>query len=196
MFAVYVKKTTRMVKGSVFGRGLSTLPIGSPLTRFETIPETLYRIHNSGNIKLRSFERRIAAGMQGEFSYDLHEKDGMVWPVTEDVFTEPNGMSLRPKCDLQRQQVMNHGGSKLKIFVLPAGMEVPSKLILVHEHTDHYSMQVRIPMTFEEFNKELNLMLKGLKTLSKDEFLQMFGDSEASSLVDEEDDEETEAFDN
>jgi hypothetical protein len=157
----------------------------NPLTRFETVPETLYRVHGSTNIKLRSYEQRVAAGMTGNFSYDLHEHDdGLVHPTKGEFFTGPNGMSLRPKGDKQKELVLSIPEDKVKVFVLPAGMKVPSKLVLYHEHTDHYSMQVKEPMSLNDLNKELSTMLKGLKYLSKNEFLALY----------EEDDEE--AYDN
>jgi hypothetical protein len=184
MFAYYATKTVGRVQGNISRRAFSNK---NPLTRFDYVPTTLYRIHGTGLIKLRSYEKRIAEGMQGEFSFDFHEKNGMVSPMVGEFFTKPNGMSLRPKCDRQKELVRNYAGDKMNIFVLPVGMKIPSDLILLHEHTDHYSMQVRVPMSVNDFNKELNTMLRNLKILSKSEFLALF---------DEEEEEETEAFDN
>jgi hypothetical protein len=78
-------------------------------------------------VKIRSYERIVAAG-RIPASFDLHETDGLVLPASGKFYKGPNGMSLRPKCDMQRNFV-SASTFDPTIFVIPSGTQIPDELV-------------------------------------------------------------------
>jgi hypothetical protein len=147
-----------------------------PLTRFDVAPITLFRVQNSVPVNIRSYERIVAAG-RIPTSFDLHETDGLVLPASEQYYKGPNGMSLRPKCEKQRKLVTDLNDDP-KVFMIPCGTQIPDKLILIHEHYDHYSLQAREPVTLEDLNTLLTSFLQSVRTFTKNEFLDLFNNED------------------
>lgn len=62
----------------------------------------------------------------------------------------PNGCSLQPPESRTFQEVVrNFRGSKVGIYIIEKDTELPSDLVILHEHSDHYSLQAtkEMPLT-------------------------------------------------
>ena len=97
----------------------------------------------------------------GRTSFDIAERDGRVWPrdPEEARFLGPNGMSMRPKGPMLAVIVASFRGGKPSILEVPAGTAIPPELVLLHEHSDHYSVQPASPMTLAQLNTALTRFL-------------------------------------
>lgn len=138
------------------------------VTRFTTLPQTLYRVQAKLPTKLRDYDTQMALKRT---SYDLKLRDGhMVMPSEGETFTGPNGMSLRPDGDNMRRILAGFKGSPT-VFTLPVGLQLPPTLVVLHEHTDHWSMQARVPMPFADFNHELTKLLEAAPKQTREEFI-------------------------
>lgn len=146
----------------------------SKVKRFTVVPQTLYRVQAKLPVNLRCFDKQMALGRS---SFDLKVQDGLVRPAEGPTFTGPNGMSLRPASDVMKRIVENFVGTPT-IYTLIPGLALPDKLLLLHEHSDHYSMQVREPMSLDDFNQTLTLFLKTLPSQTKEQFLAARNDEE------------------
>ncbi|KAJ7774865.1 hypothetical protein B0H16DRAFT_1508684 [Mycena metata] len=143
------------------------------LGRYDYLPEELFRINNSKNIILRAYEEQIK---RGRTSYDLHlHADGMVHPKPGDLFERPNGMSMRPDGPFLQELIRGFKGRNIVIYRLPKGLKLPPDLILLHEHTDHHSMQCAVPMTLATLNAKLTAFcLEHGEQLTKMEFVERY----------------------
>jgi hypothetical protein len=54
--------------------------------------------------------------------------------------------------------------------------QVPLDMVLILEHSDHYSLQVNKPMTLDQFNTSLTNYLQSLPSQSMQEFLDEYND--------------------
>lgn len=136
------------------------------ITRFTIVPQTLYRIQPKLPVKLRDFDTQMA---KASASFDLKLKDGFVHPAEGDQFIGPNGMSLRPASDIVTDVVRR--SKETTIYTLICGLSLPDHLILLHEHTDHYSLQVRKPMSHQDFNDALTEFLKSQPSQTREQFI-------------------------
>ncbi|KAJ7119936.1 hypothetical protein C8R43DRAFT_1136950 [Mycena crocata] len=67
--------------------------------------------------------------------------------------------------------VRNFQGHDVKIFLIKQGTPLPPSLTLLHEHSDHYSMQCVKSMTLNDLNSELTqFMVKHGRVLDKFQF--------------------------
>eukprot|EP01087_Luapelamoeba_hula_P007389 TRINITY_DN1816_c0_g1_i1.p2 TRINITY_DN1816_c0_g1~~TRINITY_DN1816_c0_g1_i1.p2 ORF type:complete len:119 (-),score=14.60 TRINITY_DN1816_c0_g1_i1:37-393(-) len=66
-----------------------------------------------------------------------------------------NGASLRPNTPMLQEVIRNFRGRHTTVYRLPQDTPIPDDLILLHEHTDHFSLQCAVPMTLSELNKKL-----------------------------------------
>jgi hypothetical protein len=145
---------------------------GKLIGRFtEAVPTTLFRMQSGKRAALRPHHLQVAKGSP---SFDLHLHDGKVLPMdpADDVFRGPNGMSLRPKGQMFAVLLDRFKGNH--VYEIPGGTELPKSLVLLHEHTDHYSLQTTAPVTLEELNSVLTRFLSkatGVRHYpTKDEF--------------------------
>lgn len=119
-------------------RGLST---AAPvlLGRFNKTPIVLYRIQGGEKVSLREHSEQVKLKRT---SFDLKlGADGLVHPATGENFIGPNGASLRPGGFVFGEIVANFRGPRMRIIEIPAGVDLPKELVLLHEHSDHYSLQ-------------------------------------------------------
>ncbi|KAI5825828.1 hypothetical protein EV122DRAFT_206377 [Schizophyllum commune] len=135
----------------------------------DVVPTELARVQSGRNIRLRDYEQQRA---NGRLSYDLKLKDGKVLPAEGPNFIGPNGCSLRPPLSPMFQEVVrNFRGRNVTIYVLKEGTPLPPTLQILHEHSDHYSMQCTKPMTLEELDAELTKFFEAhARVLDKFEF--------------------------
>jgi hypothetical protein len=126
----------------------------------------------AGRVQLR--ERAVQAALKRtSFDYSLGP-DGLVHPATGDRFVGPNGCSLRPAGPTLYELVAHRRGDA-RLVLVPAGTRVPDGLVLLHEHSDHYSLQTASPCTPAALNARLNAFFKSLPTtMSRDEYLQRY----------------------
>lgn len=163
-----------MVTPSLRTLSMSTSSKKMKVKRYEIVPCTLYRVQPKLPVRLRNYDEQMALGRT---SFDLKVIDGLVRPAVGPEFTGPNGMSLRPAGDFMRNLVAEYKNAVTIYSFLP-GTPLPDNLLLLHEHTDHYSLQVREPMTFDEYNHALTEFLKTLPSQTKEQFLAAMDDDE------------------
>ncbi|KAH9819415.1 hypothetical protein DFH28DRAFT_23889 [Melampsora americana] len=135
----------------------------------ERIPYELARVQSGRFVNLRDYETQVKLK---RFSYDLKLKDGKVMPAKGDQFIGPNGCSLRePFSPTFQEVVRNFRGVNILIYIIPEGTALPKTLTLLHEHSDHFSLQCNQPMTLPELNEEITQFLeKNARTISKEEY--------------------------
>ncbi|KAG6860972.1 hypothetical protein C0995_005208 [Termitomyces sp. Mi166 len=155
----------------------------------DKVPVDLARVQSSRNVKLRDYETQRELK---RFSYDLKLQNGKVLPADGPNFIGPNGCSLRPPLSPTFQEVVrNFRGANIIVSVIPEGAlatncislfseltpflgqgtPLPSTLQILHEHSDHYSMQCTKPMTLNELNDELTkFMTANSRTMDKEQF--------------------------
>ncbi|KAG6916843.1 hypothetical protein DXG01_005142 [Tephrocybe rancida] len=153
-------------------RGFATkAPPSRPLLGRYTdkVPVDLARVQSGRNVKLRDYETQVKLK---RFSYDLKLQDGKVLPAEGPNFIGPNGCSLRePLSPTFQEVVRNFRGSNIIISVIPEGTPIPPNLTILHEHSDHFSMQCTKPMTLDELNNELTeFITANAKTMDKEQF--------------------------
>lgn len=144
----------------------------SRLVRYTQLPLTLYRIQPTLRVALRDYDTQVA---KGRTSFDLKLHDGLVLPMTGDTFHTPNGMSLRPNSPKMLDILSKFKGSPL-IFSLLEGMVLPKGLVVIHEHTDHYSLQTTEPVTLPELNERMTKLLASCMHSTREQFLEAQND--------------------
>ena len=143
------------------------------LGRYNHIYKDLFRVNATSKVILRDFE---AQKKLGRSSYDLVIKeDGLVHPSNSDNFEGPNGASVRPNSPFMQEIIRGFKGKGVSIYLLKEGTPLPPDLVLLHEHTDHHSIQCTRPMKLAELNDMLTKFCKthGEK-MTKQEFVERY----------------------
>ena len=99
----------------------------------------------------------------GRSEFDLSAHDGLVLQrvaTPDELFLGPSGTSMRPKGQMLAVIVANFKGARSVIYEVPAGSAIPAELVVLHEHSDHYSVQPAAPMTPAKFNAALTAILQ------------------------------------
>ncbi|PNY23832.1 Uncharacterized protein TCAP_06225 [Tolypocladium capitatum] len=104
---------------------------------FRRFPKDLFRVNNGLQVQLREWspKRRV---------FDIKVSDRWVKPLALDPlsYQAPNGASMRPNSPYQQQLVSRlFKGRDVIVYSIPAGTHLPEHLLLVHERSDHYSLQ-------------------------------------------------------
>ncbi|KAF8316765.1 hypothetical protein DL93DRAFT_2134684 [Clavulina sp. PMI_390] len=143
------------------------------LGRYTKTPYELFRINASKKVILRDF---VDQQKKGRSSYDLHvQPDGLVHPRPGDTFDGPNGASVRPNGAMMQEVVRNFRGKNTTIYRILPDRELPDDLILLHEHTDHHSIQCRVPMTLKELNKKVTeFCIANGEEMTKEDFVKRY----------------------
>ncbi|KAJ3239123.1 hypothetical protein HDU81_006454 [Chytriomyces hyalinus] len=144
------------------------------MQRYTTFPVTLFRIQPRLPVGLREHAAQMA---KNRTSFDLKTHAGLVQPMVGDTFHTPNGMSLRPVGPKMISILENFKGDP-RIYRMQEGTPVPKSFVVIHEHSDHYSMQVAEPMSLNDFNGKLTAYLESLPSQSKQEFLDQWNDED------------------
>ncbi|KAI9012994.1 hypothetical protein BC832DRAFT_548542 [Gaertneriomyces semiglobifer] len=139
------------------------------LGRYRVVPVDLFRINATDKVVLRDYE---AQRKMKRTSYDLHVKeDGLVHPKDGPNFEGPNGASVRPNGAFLQELIRGFRGRRTTIYRIPEGTELPPELVLLHEHTDHHSIQCTKPMKLAELNKTITeFVQKHGEKMTKDQF--------------------------
>jgi len=61
-----------------------------------------------------------------------------------------------------------------RVIEIPEGAEIPQGLVLLHEHTDHYSLQPSRPMKPAEFIGLVGTFVKPFQLLTQDEYAKAY----------------------
>lgn len=94
----------------------------------------------------------------------------------------PNGASVRPNTFFMQEIIRNFRGKDTTIYRLPQGTPLPEDLVILHEHTDHHSIQCTRPMTLEELNKAVTKFCKDHgEKMTKEEFVEKYPFDEADA---------------
>ncbi|KAJ3402891.1 hypothetical protein HDV05_008164 [Chytridiales sp. JEL 0842] len=144
------------------------------MKRFTRLPITLFRIQPRLPVSLRDYDTQLA---KNRSSFDLKLHNGLVLPMESKEFTTPNGMSLRPANE-KMVKILEafRGGDDLRIYRLQENSLLPEDLVVFHEHSDYYSMQVAKAMSLGQFNQRLTEYLMTLPSQSKSEFMEWYND--------------------
>ena len=140
------------------------------LPKFVKTPVTLFRIQSNSKVKLREYFRQKSDNRPA-FDFKL-QSDGLVHPIKGDVFTFPNGMSLRPAGPSMYELLSNYRGNTL--FLIPKDTPIPSQLILYLEHHDHYSLQTSVKCTEKELNNNLTTFISRMQVITKQAYFEQF----------------------
>ncbi|KAL9099500.1 MAG: hypothetical protein Q9163_005005 [Psora crenata] len=142
---------------------------------FTAVPKELFRVNNGTSVTLR--DRNI----KKVGSYDLLTEGGKVKPKALDPksYAAPNGASLRPNTSNQNRLVQSFKGSNTIIYAIPSGIKLPDDLVLVHEYSDHYSLQAAQDMTLEEINTKItNFLNEHAEKFTKEQWLKKYPEPE------------------
>jgi len=131
------------------------MPTSKLLGRFTVLPRELFRVQAGMMVSLRDREKQTSLG---RFSYDLELRGGKVLPAVGTNFNGPNGMSLRPPTKFFFE--IAAGFEDPVIFKIAKGTSLPDTLTLLHEHSDHYSLQTAVPCSLSELNARMSSFLK------------------------------------
>jgi len=136
--------------------------------RHTVLPLPLFRIQSGDKASLREYEDQKK---KGRTSFDLKlGADGKVHPAPCPEFIGPNGASLRPGGFNFGEIVATYRGPRIRIYELPAGLALPPTLVLLHEHSDHYSLQTTAPVSLEALNKTLTEVFQRYPPITKEAY--------------------------
>ncbi|KAJ7132881.1 hypothetical protein C8R43DRAFT_653580 [Mycena crocata] len=143
------------------------------LGRYTALPLELFRIGPTPAIILRDHAVQKAHGRR---AFDVRlQPDGLVHPKPGAQFEGPNGMSMRPLGNNLHELVDIFEGPDITMYRLPKGLQLPDDLVCLHEHTDHYSMQCRVPMSLYTLNRKLmDLCVRHGERLSPNAFIDRY----------------------
>jgi len=140
------------------------------LGRFtDSFPLELARVQSGKSVNLRDYDSQVKLK---RLSFDLKTHDGKVLPALGPNFLGPNGCSLRePFSPTFQEVVRNFRGTNIVVYVIPEGTPVPKRLTLLHEHSDHFSLQCAEPMSLSDLNKEITeFLLTSARAITKEQF--------------------------
>ncbi|XP_004343292.1 hypothetical protein CAOG_07433 [Capsaspora owczarzaki ATCC 30864] len=88
-------------------------------------------------------------------------------------FLGPNGASLRPAASPTLHEVLCNWRGNCILYKIPAGTPLPAGLTLLHEHSDHYSLQTTKPISLPDLQKAMTAFIAPFKLQqTREEFLE------------------------
>ncbi|KAM4067046.1 hypothetical protein HRG_001052 [Hirsutella rhossiliensis] len=136
-----------------------------------TLPTNLFRVNNGPQVRLREWSRQRRV-------FDICPANGLVKPLALDPksYRAPNGASMRPNSPYQQHLVSNlFRGDGVIVYSVPAGTQLPQDLLLVHERTDHYSLQPGREMTLQDLNDIITTFLRRNATVyTREQWLEAY----------------------
>lgn len=112
---------------------------------------------------------------KGSRIYDYTLSDaGLMMPAPLcNTFVGPNGLSLKP-VGPQMYELVGSARGDASVFEVPKGAQLPPDLVLLHEFSQHYSLQPARAMKPSEFIHLAKLFFKPFPILTKDEYLDKY----------------------
>ncbi|KAI0185347.1 hypothetical protein EV127DRAFT_397169 [Xylaria flabelliformis] len=145
---------------------------------FRSFPKELFRVNNGRQVKLR-------VQQPGRHLYDILAKNGQVEPkaLHPSTYIAPNGASMRPNSPYQQSLVLTRfRGTDVIVFAVAKGTDLPEDLLLVHERSDHYSLQPSAPMTIDDLNwKITKFMEKKAQVYTREQWLETYPEATEDS---------------
>jgi hypothetical protein len=136
-------------------------------------PVKLFRIA-TGKGKKINLRERSAQVAKGSPSFDFTiQSDGLIHPMTGPDFMGPNGMSLRPN-GMSQYEILAGMRGEVSVTEIPEGVPIPEGLVLLHEHTDHFSMQSTVACTPRELNNKLTKFVEQYERYPKSEWFKRY----------------------
>ena len=135
-------------------------------------PVTLLRIQPKLPVTLRDYDTQMKLERS---SFDLKLVNGLYMPAVGNAFSGPNGMSLRPSTPKMHEILRSFKGSP-RIYTLHEGLVLPEGLVILHEHSDHYSLQTTVPIALDEYCSKLTKFLQLLPSQSREAFFAQLED--------------------
>ncbi|KAI0972089.1 hypothetical protein F4678DRAFT_68024 [Xylaria arbuscula] len=145
---------------------------------FRIFPKELFRVNNGRYVNVR-------AQQPGRHIYDIVAQNGRVEPkaLNPQTYVAPNGASLRPNSPYQQSLVSSRfRGSDVIIYGIAKETQLPEDLLLVHERSDHYSLQPGVSMSTEELNSKITeFMWKSARMYTREQWLEAFPEATEES---------------
>ena len=139
------------------------MPTPKLIAVFKRFPKEIFRVNNGRKVELRTWTPRRRV-------YDISPTNGLVQPkatkpmsyegesskerlvrprvLRANLILAPNGASMRPNSPYQQSLVSwRFRGDDVIVYAVPEGTALPDDLLLVHERSDHYSLQPAESMT-------------------------------------------------
>lgn len=143
------------------------------IARYTTVPLKLFRIVGSNNkVILREKEKQFSKGSR---SYDYTaSSDALLHPAPlDDYFIGPNGASLRPAGG-QMWEILSTQTGVVKVIEIPEGTHLPPDMVILHEHTDHYSLQTTKSIKPSVFSKNVTEFLSKFEVYPKEVYFERY----------------------
>lgn len=142
--------------------------------RYFQLPRTLYRVCAKLPITLRDYDSQLKLKRT---SYDLKLVNGLYLPAEGDEFVGPNGLSLRPSTT-KMHEVLREFRGQPRIFCLHEGFVLPEGFVVLHEHSDHYSLQTTKPIALPEYVEAVNKFIQSFPSQTREEFFEELNDED------------------
>ncbi|KAH6640660.1 hypothetical protein F5144DRAFT_561222 [Chaetomium tenue] len=144
----------------------------SAITVFRKFPKELFRVNNGRAIRVR-------AQTPHRHVYDIITSgNGWVEPKALNLSTymAPNGASMRPNSRYQQYLVSwRFRGDDVVVYSIPKDTNLPDDLLLVHERSDHYSLQPAVRMSLDRLNARITQFLSSAgKVYTREEWLKTY----------------------
>ncbi|KAG9254762.1 uncharacterized protein F5Z01DRAFT_681295 [Emericellopsis atlantica] len=147
------------------------MPTTKLIAVFKRFPKEMFRVNNGRQVKLRAWIPRRQV-------YDISAMNGFVQPKATDPKCNeaPNGASMRPNSPYQQSLVSwRFRGDDVVVYAVPEGTALPTDLLLVHERSDHYSLQPAANIPALELDAKINRFLTAhARAFTREEWLEMY----------------------
>lgn len=128
------------------------------IARYTEIPRLLLRVQGGSRVLLRDYAVQQQLG-RTSFDFTLGA-DGLVRPApASNEYIGPNGMSLRPPGKMF-EKILDSFREDALVFRLPQGTKLPPYFVLLHERSDHFSLQTAEAVTPTVLNQRMTAFLK------------------------------------
>ncbi|KAG9252686.1 uncharacterized protein F5Z01DRAFT_222684 [Emericellopsis atlantica] len=145
---------------------------------FRRFPKELFRVNNGRKVQLRTWTPRRRV-------YDISLTNGLVQPkaTKPTSYEAPNGASMRPNSPYQQSLVSwRFRGDDVIVYGVPEGTALPDDLLLVHERSDHYSLQPAVSMTITELNGKITRFLTAnSRVFTREQWIETYPEATESS---------------
>ncbi|KAI0467839.1 hypothetical protein F4859DRAFT_517707 [Xylaria cf. heliscus] len=148
------------------------------ITVFKRFPKELFRVNNGRHVKVR-------VQQPGRHVYDILAQNDQVEPkaLNPQVYVGPNGASMRPNSPYQQLLVSSRfRGPDVVVYAIAKGTQIPDDLLLIHERSDHYSLQPGVSMSVDDLNSKItDFMWKVARVYTREQWLEVFPEATEES---------------